>query len=139
MHVLCVHWQKWGRLDVRDIKPGVSTGYYIHAKVVYLELNNTGPTGFYPSRIFIADRNRQMHEASIPNTLQASQMTPTSYCTSLYNVFNDDKPLISRFCLQIQCIVRHSDMLQDYSTVFSKFQLMKTYNFFNLSIQRAFM
>ena len=47
MHVLWVHWQKWGRLDVRDIKQGVSTGYYIHAKVVYLELNNTGPTGFY--------------------------------------------------------------------------------------------
>ena len=65
------HWtgslliSKVGKKNVADIKPGQSTGYYIAGIVLYTEVGECGPGGYYPSRIYIADEDRSISEVSV--------------------------------------------------------------------------
>ena len=54
--------QKWAKKTVADIKPGQSTGYYIPAIVLYTEVGECVASGYYPSRIYGADENRNISE-----------------------------------------------------------------------------
>ena len=56
--------QKWAKKTVADIKPGQATGYYIAGIVLYTEVGECVPTGYYPSRIYIADEDRNISEVS---------------------------------------------------------------------------
>ena len=56
--------QIWAKKNVADIKPGQSTGYYVSGIVLYTEVGECGPSGYYPSRIFIAGEDRTISEVS---------------------------------------------------------------------------